>query len=71
MTVCRGRTLRAGLWRRSVGLGLVVRNVGTLYRLRYPFWVLLAILGAGGAAHLFSEARARKYAVGKELYAVD
>ncbi|HJQ31624.1 MAG TPA: hypothetical protein VJ866_05590 [Pyrinomonadaceae bacterium] len=45
-----------------VGLGLVVRNVGTLYRLRYPFWVLLVILGAGGAAHLFSKARARKYA---------
>jgi hypothetical protein len=38
----------------AVGLGLMVRNVGTLYRLRYPFWVLLVILAAGGAVRLFS-----------------
>jgi hypothetical protein len=37
---------------------MVVRNVGTLYRLRYPFWVLLVILAAGGAARLFSKADA-------------
>jgi hypothetical protein len=35
-----------------VGLGLVVSNVGALYRLRYPFWVLLVIVGAGGATFL-------------------
>lgn len=32
-----------------VGLALIVTNVGTLYRERYPFWILLAILGSGGA----------------------
>jgi hypothetical protein len=42
----------------AVGLGMVVRNVGTLYRLRYPFWVLLVILAAGGAARLLPKARA-------------
>jgi putative peptidoglycan lipid II flippase len=31
-----------------VALGLAVNNVGTLYRLRYPFWILMVILGAGG-----------------------
>jgi len=35
-----------------VGLGLVVNNIGALYRLRYPFWVLLVIVGAGGATFL-------------------
>jgi 4-amino-4-deoxy-L-arabinose transferase-like glycosyltransferase len=29
-------------------LGLVVSNVGTLYRFRYLFWILLIILGAKG-----------------------
>ena len=29
-------------------MGLVVSNVGTLYRFRYPFWILLVILGATG-----------------------
>lgn len=38
----------------TVGLGLIVTNVGTLYRERYPFWVLLVMLGAGGASHLLS-----------------
>jgi hypothetical protein len=31
-----------------VALGLVVNNVGALYRLRYPFWILMVILAAGG-----------------------
>jgi hypothetical protein len=35
-----------------VVLGLVVINMGALYRLRYPFWVLLVVLGAGGASYL-------------------
>jgi hypothetical protein len=34
-------------------LGLVVVNVGTLYRLRYVFLVFLIILAADGAAHAF------------------
>jgi len=32
----------------SIALGLVVNNVGALYRLRYPFWILMVILAAGG-----------------------
>jgi len=35
-------------------LGLVVVNVGTLYRMRYPFWVLLTILGSGGFLQVLS-----------------
>ncbi len=31
-----------------VALGLVASNVGALYRLRYPFWIMIVILGAGG-----------------------
>jgi hypothetical protein len=40
-------------------LGLVMPNVGTLYRLRYAFWMLLVVLAAGGASRLIF-ARARK-----------
>jgi hypothetical protein len=29
-------------------LGLVVTNVGTLYRLRYIFWILLIVLASKG-----------------------
>ena len=35
-------------------LGLVVVNVGTLYRLRYVFLTLLIILAAAGAAHVLA-----------------
>jgi len=31
-----------------LALGLAVNNVGALYRFRYPFWILMVILGAGG-----------------------
>jgi hypothetical protein len=37
----------------TVTLGLVVTNIGALYRLRYPFWILLTVLGAGGAVWLY------------------
>jgi hypothetical protein len=37
----------------AVALGLVVANIGALYRLRYPFWALLIVCGAGGADYLF------------------
>ncbi len=37
----------------ATALGLVVNNVGAMYRLRYPFWVLLVIFGAGGISFLF------------------
>jgi hypothetical protein len=33
-------------------LGLVVANIGALYRMRYPFWILLIIVGVGGALRL-------------------
>jgi hypothetical protein len=36
----------------AVALGLVVANIGALYRLRYPFWVLLIVCGAGGADYI-------------------
>ena len=35
-----------------VALGLVVSNVGALYRFRFPFWMLLIVLGAGGAHYV-------------------
>jgi hypothetical protein len=31
-----------------VGLGLIVANVGALYRLRYAFWMLLVVIAAQG-----------------------
>ncbi len=34
-------------------LGLVVNNIGALYRLRYSFWILIVVLGAGGVPYLF------------------
>lgn len=37
-----------------LALGLIVNNIGALYRLRYSFWILIVVLGAGGAAHLLS-----------------
>jgi hypothetical protein len=33
-------------------LGLVVANIGALYRMRYPFWMLLIIVGVDGALRL-------------------
>jgi hypothetical protein len=36
----------------AVAVGLVVVNIGALYRVRYPFWALLIVLGAGGADYL-------------------
>lgn len=41
-----------------VALGLVVTNIGTLFRLRYIFWMLIIIMGGRGAvilAHKFSD----------------
>jgi hypothetical protein len=36
----------------TVALGLVVNNIGALYRLRYPFWMMIVSFGAGGITHL-------------------
>ena len=35
-----------------MALGLIVNNIGALYRLRYSFWILIVVLGAGGVTHL-------------------
>jgi hypothetical protein len=37
----------------ALALGVVVNNMGAMYRLRYPFWVLMVILGAGGLSFLY------------------
>ena len=37
----------------AIALGLVVNNIGALYRLRYSFWILIVVLGAGGLPYLF------------------
>lgn len=39
------------------GLGLVVPNIGALYRFRYTFWVLLLVLGAKGLESLLASRR--------------
>jgi hypothetical protein len=44
-------------------LGLVVSNVGTLYRFRYVFWILLIVLGVTGAEKAWA-LRRRALAVG-------
>lgn len=40
-----------------VALGLIVTNVGALFRLRYVFWMLIIILGARGVVILASKLR--------------
>lgn len=67
-----------GLWRRrdlltswflfltamlgTIAIGLIVNNIGALYRLRYPFWILLVVLGAGGALQLIGKGSRRNKA---------
>lgn len=46
----------------ATSLGLIVINIGTLYRVRYPFWMMLTILGAGGASFVASKIFARRRA---------
>ena len=43
-----------------VALGLVVTNIGSLFRLRYVFWMLIIILGVRGAVILATMLRARR-----------
>lgn len=38
----------------TTALGMVVTNIGSIYRLRYPYWILIVMLGAGGAAYLIA-----------------
>lgn len=44
----------------AIALSLVVVNMGTLYRLRFPFWILLIIVATDGAFALSRTLRARK-----------
>jgi len=37
-------------------VALVMVNLGTIYRLRYSFWMLIVVLGAGVLVRLFSKA---------------
>src|SRR5207302_2633180 len=37
-----------------VGLGLIVVNIGSLYRFRYPFLMLMFVLAAGGIRQILS-----------------
>jgi hypothetical protein len=46
----------------ALALGLIIVNIGSLYRIRYPFWIMLAVVGAGGAIHLLSKISLRKSA---------
>lgn len=46
-----------------VALGLVVNNIGALYRLRYPFWIVIVILGSGGLVHLYRDRFVRRESV--------
>jgi 4-amino-4-deoxy-L-arabinose transferase-like glycosyltransferase len=41
-----------------IALGLIVSNVGTLYRFRYLFWIMLIILGVKGGESLLTMWRA-------------
>jgi hypothetical protein len=50
----------------AMSLGLVVGNIGALYRLRYPFWLLLIVVGASGADCLIRR-RAKPSAAGHGL----
>ena len=43
----------------AIALGLVVSNVGALYRLRYSFWILIVVLSAGGLTHLWGRKSSR------------
>ena len=46
----------------AVALSLVIVNVGTLYRLRFPFWILLIVVAVNGGFELFGVLRARSVA---------
>ncbi len=41
-------------------LATVLVNVGTIYRLRYAFWMMIIVLGAMGATRLFSAVFSKK-----------
>lgn len=50
----------------TIALGTVANNIGALYRLRYPFWVMIVIFGAGGLVHMLRH-KFSKRAFAKEV----
>ena len=36
-------------------MAMVMVNVGTIYRLRYSFWMLIVVLGSGALVRLLSK----------------
>jgi hypothetical protein len=46
-------------------LGLVLPNLGAIYRLRYPFWLLLIILGMKGLQSLVQAIRLQSGRTGR------
>ncbi len=50
----------------AIATGLVVVNMGTLYRMRFGFWVLLAILGSAGLCELLSFSCEPKIIAGRD-----
>jgi hypothetical protein len=44
----------------SLSLGLVVTNVGAIYRMRYAYWLLIIIAGVGGTLTILRMIRDRK-----------
>jgi hypothetical protein len=50
-------------------LGLIVSNIGSLYRFRYPFLMIIIIFAAGGAGHLMQSRAGRQRTVDAELIA--
>jgi hypothetical protein len=40
-------------------LGLIVANIGALYRFRYLFWILFIILGVKGLVSIISALKER------------
>ena len=50
----------------ATALGLIVINIGSLYRLRYGFWILLVILGAGGMVACWQKGRAIGHSTASE-----
>jgi hypothetical protein len=42
-----------------LALGTVVVNLGTLYRMRYPFWILMVIMAAGALTGIGSRGKSQ------------
>jgi hypothetical protein len=50
-------------------IALMMVNVGSIYRLRYPFWMLLVVLGSGGLVGLLSKVSRGKESIAASVLA--